>query len=106
MKFKLLLLMVIFGISHLASKAQPGVLDFVLKSSTGNTQETVTVKNQFGDIVVVSIFDDKNQIVYTSKYSSKLTDKAYYRLPKGIYKVIIMNANGNKRPLSYQINLQ
>lgn len=102
-KIKLLIGLTFCAICQLSTNAQPGVLDIVLK--TANNYESILVEKHASDIVCISIFNKKNQIVYTAKHSLLKMDKIYCELPKGIYTVMIANVNKPNRVLKYKINL-
>lgn len=105
-KFKATLLAVVFAISQLVVNAEPGVLDFVFKSSNGLVQETITIDNQVGDVVAILIFNRKNQLVYQAKYSIGQSTKVFCEQPKGFYRIVIANINDQARGKAYRINLE
>jgi len=103
-KIKLLIGITLCAICQLTTNAQPGVLDVVLK--TANNYESIAVEKHMSDIVCISIFNKKNQLVYTAKHSLLKKDKIYCELPKGLYTVMIANVNKHNRVLKYTINLE
>lgn len=106
LKLKPALLIAVFAISQFVANAQPGILDFVFKSNKSHVQETITMGNQVGDIVAISIFNRKNQIVYQAKHSIGQSTKVLCNLPKGYYRIAILNLNDQAKQKGYQINLE
>lgn len=103
---KILIIFITLCLGQYIVNAQPGVLDIVFKSQSGNLQEIITIENQIDDIVSISIFDDKNQVVHNTKHYFAKSDKVLCILPKNIYTVVIANVNKNKRLQTYQVNLE
>lgn len=103
---KSILLIVVFATSQLITYAQPGILKVVLKSYNGNVQEIITLDNQVGEVVSISILNSKNQIVYQAKHSIHESAKVLCELPKDFYRVSITNVNNQARKMKYTINLE
>jgi len=103
---KILIFFITLAFWQHTANAQPGILDIVFKSKKGNIQETVTVDNQIADIISISIFDNKNQIVHRKKHSLAKSNKVLCILPKNIYRVVITNVTGSRRLQTYRVNVE
>lgn len=106
LKLKTSLLIAVFAISQFVANAQPGILEVVLKSTSTNIKETITIGNQIGDISAISILNSKNQIVYQAKHSIGQSTKVFCELPKGVYRITTANVNGRNKQITYQINIE
>lgn len=89
---------------HFGIKAQPGVLDIVFK--TANVKESIITNQNNGDVVLISIFDEKNQIVYQANHLISNVNKVYCDLPRGKYKIVITDVYYGSKILVEYIKLE
>jgi len=77
---KFLTLIALLAMIHLTAKAQPGILDVVLK--TTNIQESIVLDKPKGGIVLISIFNSENQVVYQTKHLVTRSNKVFCEFSK------------------------
>jgi len=102
--FKFLSLIAILAIIHLTAKADPGILEVVFK--TANVQESILLEQRIGEIVLVSIFNSENQVVYQMKHVISKSNKVFCKLSKDVYTVVIADLNNRNKNQIHRISLQ